>query len=589
MSCRRYSSGRTDSRRHRAAVVVCLLVAASARADVVALRSWTQFSGFFPGDAVGAEWYTTSDARHAVTIGQVRDAGLSTWEVVYLRHDQRGMTAHRIESAPHGMRLGKALVRSVGGRLTVALTAYSPERGVPHRLLFYDLDQLLANGLFPNEAAGSVEITGFVREADWDLVAIGDETWLVRASGARLVASVVDWHGTETVEISGPWDLMQTDASVSVPAFSYDERTGSLAAAWIEPSPGGETVMRAGFAAHAAPGMALATVGEVPFGFGEPFRPVAGNVAESLGTRVTFDARRSIAVHQEETRLWVAGSSVVRRRSSLSDYYVQPTVVEFAIDSDDSRPARVIEIGEPAAGVVDGSFQLVRHEHGLAVAFLREYPGADVRSVFHAQTLDGGQTSQYPNAIIETTRRVTSPHLLEDARAAVWIQFDPNRNAWQAAYQDDRRSYLGTIGIPWRGNAGETVSAAVFSIPLAVLLTFYWATFANAPLIALIVALALLLFRFAPRLVRERYLPCLAAMLIVTVALAGDPVVSFGGPQPGLVSRALGALLVLGAAAWERRQIRSAPEPGTLIGWSCRALVVVLALSGYATTLALVA
>jgi hypothetical protein len=131
----------------------------------------------------------------------------------------------------------------------------------------------------------------------------------------------------------------------------------------------------------------------------------------------------------------------------------------------------------------------------------------------------------------------------------------------------------------------ELVNLTAFSIPLAVLMTFYWVTFANAPLIALAAALAFLLFRFAPTLVRERYLGCLAAMIAIAAGLACDPLVSLGGPQPGLVVRALGFALVLSAAAWERRHNHAIPRPGSLIGWVYRTMVVVLALPAYAATL----
>ncbi len=593
--------------RRGAVVVVTLLIAsavaraeAAAGTEAVELQSWAQFSDFFPGDAVGAEWYVTPGARHAVTVGQLREAGRSRWEIVYLRHDRQGMTARRIVGADDGGRFGKAIIRTVSGRLTVVAASYSSRSAEPHRLRFFDLESLVTRGMSAPRAAGSVQIAGFVREADWDLVEVGDEAWLVRAAGGRIVGSVVSWSDAETLLVSEPWDLVHGRSSVSIPAVSYDRGSGRLAAAWIEPSTGGETVMRAGVAENPAPGAVLTLVGESPFGFAEPYRPGAANQSDALGSRVTYDTRRSIALRQEPKRLLVAGSRIVRQRSPLSDYSVQPVVVELALDAASKRvepvtdrdgavprvPARVIEIDEPAAGVVDGSFQLVGCGDGVVVSFLREYPGPEVRSTFYAAMLDGSGARR-PTAAIETTRRITSPHLFDGGRAALWIQLDPNRNAWQAGYQDDRPSYLRKIGVPWRGSTGETIAAVVISLPLAVVMTLFWATLSNAPLIALVAALALLLFRFAPNLARERYLVCLAALTAVAAALVGDSAVSLGGPQPALAFRGLGFALVLAAAAWERRHIPAVPGPGMLIGWAYRTLVVVIALPSYAATLAI--
>lgn len=566
------------------AFIASVPLAADPHTGLPELRSWTGFSSFFPGDATGAHWYATGNERHAVAVTLVREAGRSRWAASYLVHDGEGLRSERLDVVQGDYRLGKALVRTVGEELTVAVTVYSSGTPEAHRILFFALESLLTDGFDPAAATGAVDVAGFVREADWDIVETGGESWLVRASADRLVADVLERQEGRIVP-SHRWELLRAQASVAVPAFVYDASRDRLIAGWKEFPSGREAVIRAGVITRPQPGAELVEVGAAPFGFAEPFGPGASPRAGFPGARVTYEGRRSIAVAHDGQSIMVAGSRITRQQSALSPYHVEPSVVVFDLEAAGDRTPRVVGVDGEIPGVIDSSFQFARSDGTPVVAFLREAPGSAVRSTYYAVLLDETADPRGPAVIIDSPRRIVSPHLDADAGGAIWLQHDPDRDMWQAAYQDASPSFLRAVGVPWHGSRAETVAAVVFAVPLALVLALYWSIIANAPLLALLAVVSLLLFRYAPALVRERYLGVLALVMGIAAALAGDPWLAWGGPHPAIALRALGFIAAYAGAVHHRRSTVHVPQTRDLLVWSWRALAVILAMPAYAETL----
>jgi hypothetical protein len=571
-------------------VFVCLIPAASAREDdTLGLQSFPEFSSRLTGDATGCLWREVAGSYHGVATALAREKGESRWEITYIVHDERGFRTTRLAILDgREQRIGKGIVVRIGGRLMLLFTYYPASDEGTGRVLVYDLTTALATGVQIDAPDASLVVPRFVREADWGVMDGPNGMRLVYADGNSIYSVSID-ATADGPAVSEPRVILEREHAIATPAWHVSSGSEAVAVAWREFTPRGNTRIGVGVMSRADPEARIVPVAGERIGFTTPFRGVATRSQGFLGERVTYESRRSLAVHRDGRVVRAATSAVVRERTELSNYHVQPLVLEVTLGESGvvSESTRLVELEESVPGGVDGSFHFTERDEALLLTFLRERPGESVSSsVLSARLIDGAW--EVPSVLLDWPRRVVSPHPLEaHGIGLLWFQSDPEAGQWQAGYRDTRASYLSVLEIPWRGSIAETLSSALLGVPLAALLSLYWATLSNALLLGVIVAGSLALFRGFPALVRTRYDVFAVCVILIAAGLAGVPMLSLGGPTPTLVARLLVALPTSALALREGRRLNRLPRPRDLVVWAYRVLVLVVALQAYPYTMRL--
>ena len=208
-----------------------------------------------------------------------------------------------------------------------------------------------------------------------------------------------------------------------------------------------------------------------------------------------------------------------------------------------------------------------------------EYAGTGVKSdVARARLGAQGEPVGVPENVSSTPRKVSDP-AIGDFDRLMWIQSEPGVPAMRPVVVAGEPSAVSHWLIPEHGNSLETLAAAVFAFPIAVLVGLFDATVLWIGGLALIYVFVLALFRFAPDLVRRGGTAVPAAAVLLQLSTYGVAPFSFAVASPTFRQFLVAVLVALVVSALFRRRLlpegRLVPTDIMRIVWIASAVVAV--------------
>lgn len=558
-------------------VVAVLLFGVATDARVVALESlgaWPRFSAAFPGDARGCDWTIEAGLASCIVVSE-RD-GRTSISLVRLVDERPLVTVRTIDAGPY--RVGSGRVFATDGLVYVALSFWGEES----LIRIFVRDDLFEDGAAAPVPVAEVRIPRLLREADWRIATRLAEPYLIVATGGTITARrLLSRDGTLRTEAAET--LVESARTVALPVVVAGEPS-SLA--WLEFADNGTTWLEVGVFTGGVESTVVRRIASQRIGFTTPFDQIASAGLAFLGRGGTWESRRSLVATVSNGELLAATTAVVRRRTQLSEFTVQPTLVR--VDLSAGR-ATVEPLDAERSGVVPGSYSFSIGEPTL-VAWLTESSGGEFGSsrVF-VRAVDASSANDV-HELVRTPRRLYSLVILPGRPLrAVWLQRDEEREAFQAGTRTAGTSPALAAGIVWHGSVSESVAAGAIGLLLTPVAAAYWGIVGNAVLVAAIALAAVIAFRVAAAEARRHSRLTAGLAVVVAVCLAGDPYVAFAGPNPGIPVRIAVAALLLAVIALRGATADRVGQPSDIARWGIRATVLTIAAAAYPAVMMLLA
>ena len=225
-------------------------------------------------------------------------------------------------------------------------------------------------------------------------------------------------------------------------------------------------------------------------------------------------------------------------------------------------------ISRHSSGSIEIVWIVEAHDRGAAGAGVR----SDVARV--RAKPDGGPIGPAEN-VSSTPRKVADPAIGVSGRV-MWLQSEPGVPGMRPVVTA-APSALAPWLIPTHGNRFETFAAALFTLPIAVLVGAFDATVLWAGGLLVTYVLVLALFRFAPALVRRGGPTVPVAASLIHLSTYGIAPLSLSGSTPGLWPFLAASLFAMAIVAVFRRRVlpegRLAPADVMRVVWIVSLLV----------------
>ncbi len=304
-----------------------------------------------------------------------------------------------------------------------------------------------------------------------------------------------------------------------------------------------------------------------------------------IGPGIRPGLRPSVSGALTDGRLVVAAAHIERSQSALSVFWTGLALHELRFDG---TPPQRRWIVEPAPAALF-SFPTIALESGApTVLFLHDRVGAGGGSdVYLWREGDGGDARA--RNLSATPRRVVAPGLARHDDGVIMTWFSEQRIGFAPSVRTDTSSALRSrLPITMEGDAAETVVSALLALPVASVVSVYYALVATAPALISVMVMIAAFHRFRPDAMRRHGAFVVALMYAYCVAVYGRVPWSFA-PAPATVLPVIGlaAVALLGLLGWYRQaERRSLPTPAECTGAIAIALVAPAASTAFSLVMA---
>ncbi|TVQ20445.1 MAG: hypothetical protein EA382_14945 [Spirochaetaceae bacterium] len=288
-----------------------------------------------------------------------------------------------------------------------------------------------------------------------------------------------------------------------------------------------------------------------------------------IGPGIRLGLRPSFGGALIDGRLVVAAAHIERPQSALSVFWTGLALHELRFDGTPPQRRWIVEPG-PAALF---SFPTIALDSGTpTVLFLHDRVGAEGGSDVYLWR-DGEPGARNVSA---TPRRVVAPGLADRDDGVIMTWFSAQRIGFAPSVRSDTPSALrARLPITMEGDALETVVSALLALPVASVVSVYYALVASAPALISVMMMIAAFHRYRPDAMRRYGAMVVTLMYAYCVAVYGRSPWSFA-PEPATVVPVIGlaAVALIGLLGWYRHaERRSLPTPAECTGAIAIALV----------------